>query len=73
MIFGFLSPTLAMLLFMVAYPFFSLIYYSALHFSALSPAQGSTPRDRATTPFLLSDTRALGALRLHRQVRASFA
>ena len=28
MIFGFLSPTLAILIFMVAYPIFSLIYYS---------------------------------------------
>ena len=38
MIFGFLSPTLAILLFMVAYPIFSLIYYSFYNFSALRPA-----------------------------------
>ncbi len=35
MIFGFLSPTLAILIFMVAYPIFSLIYYSFFNFSAL--------------------------------------
>src|SRR5690606_3099959 len=35
MIFGFLSPSLAILLFMVAYPIFSLIYYSFHNFSAL--------------------------------------
>ncbi|MEZ5783350.1 MAG: sugar ABC transporter permease [Rhizobiaceae bacterium] len=35
MIFGFLSPTLAILLFMVAYPIFSLVYYSFFNFSAL--------------------------------------
>jgi len=40
MIFGFLSPTLMILLFMVAYPIFSLIWYSFHNFSALRPNQG---------------------------------
>ena len=40
MIFGFLSPTLLILLFMVAYPIFSLIWYSFHNFSALKPNQG---------------------------------
>jgi multiple sugar transport system permease protein len=40
MIFGFLSPTIALLLFMVAYPIVSLVYYSFFNFSALRPASG---------------------------------
>lgn len=40
MIFGFLSPTLAILLFMVAYPIFSLVWYSFHNFSALNPNAG---------------------------------
>lgn len=54
MIFGFLSPTLAILLFMVAYPFFSLIYYSFHNFSALR--QGTMkPVGFKNYTFLLSD------------------
>ena len=54
MIFGFLSPTLAILLFMVAYPIFSLIYYSFYNFSALR--QGAMkPVGLGNYRFLLSD------------------
>jgi multiple sugar transport system permease protein len=54
MIFGFLSPTLAILLFMVAYPIFSLIYYSFYNFSALR--QGAMkPVGLGNYKFLLSD------------------
>jgi multiple sugar transport system permease protein len=54
MIFGFLSPTLAILLFMVAYPIFSLIYYSFFNFSALR--QGTMkPVGIHNYTFLLSD------------------
>jgi multiple sugar transport system permease protein len=54
MIFGFLSPTLAILLFMVAYPVFSLIYYSFYNFSALR--QGTMkPVGLKNYTFLLSD------------------
>lgn len=55
MIFGFLSPTLAILLFMVAYPIFSLIYYSFFNFSALRPAAGMKPVGLGNYEFLLSD------------------
>jgi multiple sugar transport system permease protein len=55
MIFGFLSPTLAILLFMVAYPFFSLVYYSFFNFSALRPAAGMKPIGFKNYSFLLSD------------------
>ncbi|MDQ0324129.1 multiple sugar transport system permease protein [Pararhizobium capsulatum DSM 1112] len=55
MIFGFLSPTLAILLFMVAYPIFSLIYYSFFNFSALRPAAGMKPVGFGNYKFLLSD------------------
>ena len=55
MIFGFLSPTLAILLFMVAYPIFSLIYYSFFNFSALRPAAGMKPVGFKNYTFLLSD------------------
>ena len=54
MIFGFLSPTLAILLFMVAYPIFSLIYYSFYNFSALRQA-GMKPVGLGNYTFLLSD------------------
>src|SRR6218665_936598 len=54
MIFGFLSPTLAILLFMVAYPIFSLVYYSFFNFSALR--QGAMkPVSLNNYEFLLSD------------------
>jgi multiple sugar transport system permease protein len=55
MIFGFLSPTLAILLFMVAYPIFSLVYYSFFNFSALRQAT-MKPVGLANYEFLLSDT-----------------
>lgn len=55
MIFGFLSPTLAILIFMVAYPIFSLIYYSFFNFSALRPAAGMKPVGLKNYTFLLSD------------------
>jgi len=49
-----LSPTLAILLFMVAYPIFSLVYYSFLNFSALR--QGAMkPMGLKNYKFLLSD------------------
>lgn len=56
MIFGFLSPTLALLLFMVAYPIFSLIYYSFFNFSALRPAAGMKAIGFRNYSYLLSDT-----------------
>ena len=55
MIFGFLSPTLAILLFMVAYPIFSLVYYSFYDFSALRPAAGMNPVGVDNYAYLLSD------------------
>lgn len=55
MIFGFLSPTLAILLFMVAYPIFSLVYYSFFDFSALRPAAGMNPVGLDNYAYLLSD------------------
>ena len=54
MIFGFLSPTLAILLFMVAYPIFSLIYYSFFNFSALRQTT-MKPIGLRNYEFLLSD------------------
>ncbi len=54
MIFGFLSPSLAILLFMVAYPVFSLVYYSFLNFSALRQAT-MKPVGLKNYTFLLSD------------------
>ncbi len=55
MIFGFLSPTPATPIFMVAYPIFSLIYYSFFNFSALRPAAGMKPVGLKNYTFLLSD------------------
>jgi len=55
MIFGFLSPTLAILIFMVAYPFFSLVYYSFFNFSALRQTT-MKPIGLRNYEFLLSDT-----------------
>lgn len=54
MIFGFLSPSLAILLFMVAYPIFSLVYYSFFNFSALRPAT-MKPIGINNYEFLLTD------------------
>ena len=54
MIFGFLSPSLAILLFMVAYPFISLVYYSFFNFSALRQAT-MKPAGLGNYRFLLSD------------------
>ena len=54
MIFGFLSPTLAILLFMVAYPIFSLIYYSFHNFSALRQST-MKPVGLGNYTYLLSD------------------
>ncbi|MGC4025489.1 MAG: sugar ABC transporter permease [Mesorhizobium sp.] len=54
MIFGFLSPSLAILLFMVAYPFVSLVYYSFFNFSALRQAT-MKPVGLNNYRFLLSD------------------
>jgi len=54
MIFGFLSPTLAILLFMVAYPFVSLVYYSFFNFSALRQTTMKTV-GLGNYEFLLSD------------------
>jgi multiple sugar transport system permease protein len=54
MIFGFLSPSLVILLFMVLYPFLSLVYYSFYNFSALR--QGAMkPVGLGNYRFLLSD------------------
>ncbi|PWE54301.1 ABC transporter permease [Metarhizobium album] len=55
MILGFLSPSLAILLFMVAYPIFSLVYYSFFNFSALRPAAGMKPVGLGNYEFLLGD------------------
>lgn len=55
MIFGFLSPSLAILIFMVAYPIFSLVYYSFFNFSALRPAAGMKPVGLGNYEFLLGD------------------
>jgi multiple sugar transport system permease protein len=55
MIAGFLSPTLAILAFMVGYPIFSLVYYSFFNFSALRPAAGMKPVGFKNYSYLLSD------------------
>ena len=55
MIFGFLSPTLLLLLFMVAYPICSLVYYSFFSFSVLRPDAGMEAVGLANYEFLLSD------------------
>ncbi|MEW9804724.1 carbohydrate ABC transporter permease [Mesorhizobium sp. ZMM04-5] len=59
MIFGFLSPTLAILLFMVAYPIFSLVYYSFFNFSALRQTT-MKPVGLGNYSFLLSDPELWG-------------
>ncbi len=56
MIAGFLSPTILLLLFMVAYPIFSLIYFSFYDFSALRPDQGMRYVGIDNYSYLLSDT-----------------
>ena len=55
MIFGFLSPTLLILLFMVAYPIFSLIWYSFHNFSALHPHDGFQYIGLENYQYLLDD------------------
>ncbi len=55
MIFGFLSPTLLILLFMVAYPIFSLVYYSFHNFSALQANQGFRYVGLDNYAYLLND------------------
>jgi multiple sugar transport system permease protein len=55
MIFGFLSPSLAILIFMVAYPIFSLVYYSFFNFSALRPDAGMKLVGLENYEFLLGD------------------
>lgn len=55
MIFGFLSPTLLILLFMVAYPIFSLIWYSFHNFSALHPHSGFQYIGLENYQYLLED------------------
>ncbi|EMS95629.1 transmembrane transporter [Agrobacterium tumefaciens str. Cherry 2E-2-2] len=55
MILGFLSPSLLILIFMVAYPIFSLVYYSFFNFSALRPAVAMKPVGFGNYAFLLSD------------------
>lgn len=54
-ILGLLSPTLVILLFMVAFPLVSLIFYSFHAFSAMRPAQGMNPVGLGNYDFLLSD------------------
>lgn len=54
-ILGLLSPALVILLFMVAFPFVSLIFYSFHAFSAMRPAQGMNPVGLGNYEFLLSD------------------
>lgn len=56
MILGFLSPTILLLLFMVAYPIFSLVYYSFYNFSALHPAQEMKWAGLSNYSYLLSDS-----------------
>jgi multiple sugar transport system permease protein len=55
MIFGFLSPTLLILIFMVAYPIISLISYSFYNFSALNPHEGYKWVGLDNYTYLLSD------------------
>ena len=54
-ILGLLSPALVILLFMVAFPFVSLIFYSFHAFSAMRPARGMHPAGLDNYQFLLSD------------------
>ncbi|CAN5353255.1 sugar ABC transporter permease [soil metagenome] len=51
----FVLPALALLLLMVAYPFFSLLYYSTLSFSVLRPAQAAKYMGLKNYEILLSD------------------
>lgn len=55
MIVGFLSPTVILLLFMVAYPIFSLVYYSFHNFSALRPNEPMTWAGFDNYTYLLTD------------------
>jgi len=55
LIFGFLSPTLALLLFMVAFPIFSLINYSFYNFSVLRAASGRKWAGFGNYEYLLTD------------------
>lgn len=55
LIFGFLSPTLALLLFMVAFPIFSLINYSFYNFSVLRAASGRKWVGFGNYEYLLTD------------------
>lgn len=55
MILGFLSPTLLILLFMVAYPIFSLIWYSFHNFSALHTNHGFNYVGLENYAYLLDD------------------
>lgn len=54
--FGFLAPSLLILLFMVAYPFISLVYYSFFRFSALRAIQPPEYVGLDNYTFLLGDT-----------------
>lgn len=51
----FVLPTLSVLLLMVAYPFFSLLYYSTLSFSVLRPNQPTRPMGLRNYELLLTD------------------
>jgi multiple sugar transport system permease protein len=51
----FILPALAVLLLMVAYPFFSLLYYSTLSFSVLRPLQPTRPMGLTNYELLLTD------------------
>lgn len=53
--FGFLAPALAILLFMVAYPFVSLVWYSFLRFSALRQLEPAEFIGLDNYRFLMSD------------------
>ena len=55
MIIGFLSPTILLLLFMVAYPIISLVYYSFHNFSAMRPADGMSWAGLGNYEYLLTD------------------
>lgn len=55
MILGFLSPTLLILIFMVAYPIFTLVYYSFHNFSVLQPNQGFQYAGLGNYRYLLTD------------------
>ncbi|MBN8999185.1 MAG: sugar ABC transporter permease [Rhizobiales bacterium] len=56
MIVGFLSPTVLLLLFMVAYPIVSLVYYSFHDFSALQADKGMNWVGLGNYLYLLTDT-----------------